>query len=51
VAGAGVAAAGAGGGGAVVALCDRAFEPILAAWRNEGIEGFGTHVRTRRVVT
>ncbi len=42
---------GAGGGGAVVALCDRDFEPILAAWRSEGITGFGTHVRARRVVT
>jgi len=47
----GVKLTGAGGGGAVVALCDREFEPILAAWCNEGIEGFGTHVRARRVVT
>jgi mevalonate kinase len=39
---------GAGGGGAVIALCERDFEPILAAWRAEGIEGFGTHVRARR---
>jgi mevalonate kinase len=41
---------GAGGGGAVVALCDRDFEPILSAWRAAGIECFGTHVRARRVV-
>jgi len=36
---------GAGGGGAVVALCDRDSEPILAAWRQENIECFGTVVR------
>ena len=42
---------GAGGGGAVIALCDRDFEPILAAWAKEGIAGFGTHVRARRVIT
>jgi mevalonate kinase len=41
---------GAGGGGAVVALCDRDFEPILRAWRAEGIDCFGTHVRARRVL-
>lgn len=40
---------GAGGGGAVVALCDRDFEPILAAWANDGISGFGTRVHARRV--
>ncbi len=40
---------GAGGGGAVIALCDRDFEPILAAWRGEGIECFGSYVRARRV--
>jgi mevalonate kinase len=40
---------GAGGGGAVVALCDRDFEPILSAWRAAGIECFGSHVRARRV--
>jgi mevalonate kinase len=40
---------GAGGGGAVVALCDRDFEPILSAWRVAGIECFGSHVRARRV--
>ena len=40
---------GAGGGGAVVALCDRDFEPILQAWRGAGIECFGSHVRARRV--
>jgi mevalonate kinase len=40
---------GAGGGGAVVALCDRDFEPILATWRTAGIDCFGSHVRARRV--
>jgi mevalonate kinase len=40
---------GAGGGGAVIALCDRDFEPILRAWRDAGIECFGSHVRARRV--
>jgi mevalonate kinase len=42
---------GAGGGGAVVALCDRDFEPILSAWRAAGIECFGSYVRARRIVT
>ena len=44
---------GAGGGGAVVALCQRDFEPILGAWRAEGIECFGSHVRAavNRVAT
>ena len=41
---------GAGGGGAVVALCDRDFEPILSAWRAAGIDCFGSHVRARRMV-
>jgi mevalonate kinase len=40
---------GAGGGGAVVALCDRDFEPILQAWRAENIECFGSYVHARRV--
>jgi mevalonate kinase len=40
---------GAGGGGAVVALCDRDFEPILRAWRAAGLECFGTYVRAQRV--
>lgn len=40
---------GAGGGGAVVALCDRDFEPILSAWRKAGIDCFGSYVRARRV--
>lgn len=35
---------GAGGGGAVVALCDRDSEPVLAAWRSAGIECFGSRV-------
>jgi mevalonate kinase len=39
---------GAGGGGAVVALCDRNFEPILATWRAAGIECFGSQVRALR---
>jgi mevalonate kinase len=39
---------GAGGGGAVVALCQRDFEPILSTWRAEGIECFGSHVRAAR---
>lgn len=38
---------GAGGGGAVVALCDRDFEPILSTWRAAGIECFGSYVRAR----
>ena len=42
---------GAGGGGAVVALCDGDFEPILAAWRNAGLECFGSFVRARRIAT
>jgi mevalonate kinase len=42
---------GAGGGGAVIALCDRDFEPILSTWRAAGIECFGSYVRARRVVT
>lgn len=41
---------GAGGGGAVVALCDRDFEPILSAWRAAGVECFGTLVHARRVI-
>jgi mevalonate kinase len=41
---------GAGGGGAVLALCDRDFGPILAAWRTAGIECFGTYVRAGRVL-
>jgi mevalonate kinase len=40
---------GAGGGGAVIALCERDFEPILRAWREAGIECFGSHVRAGRV--
>lgn len=40
---------GAGGGGAVVALCDGAAEPVLGAWRAEGIECFGSFVRAPRV--
>jgi len=40
---------GAGGGGAVIALCDRDFEPILQAWRGAGIACFGSHVRARKV--
>jgi mevalonate kinase len=40
---------GAGGGGAVIALCDRDFEPVLTSWRAAGIECFGSHVRARRV--
>ncbi|MEI9936827.1 MAG: mevalonate kinase [Pseudomonadota bacterium] len=40
---------GAGGGGAVVALCDGNSEPILAAWRAQGIECFGSYVRAARV--
>ena len=40
---------GAGGGGAVIALCDADFEPVLAAWRAAGIDGFGSYVRARRV--
>jgi mevalonate kinase len=39
---------GAGGGGAVVALCDGTSEPILAAWREAGIEGFASRVRAAR---
>jgi len=39
---------GAGGGGAVIALCDGTSEPILAAWRNAGIECFGSHVRAAK---
>lgn len=42
---------GAGGGGAVVALCDRDFEPILGVWRAAGVECFGSYVRARRVLT
>ncbi|MEO8902107.1 MAG: mevalonate kinase [Polyangiaceae bacterium] len=42
---------GAGGGGAVIALCDRDSEPILAAWRAQGVECFGSHVRAKRVAT
>jgi mevalonate kinase len=41
---------GAGGGGAVIALCDRDFEPILSTWRAAGIECFGSYVRARRVI-
>jgi mevalonate kinase len=41
---------GAGGGGAVLALCDRDFEPILAAWRAAGVECFGSYVRAGRAV-
>lgn len=40
---------GAGGGGAVVALCDRDPEPVLAAWRAGGIECFGSYVRAHAV--
>lgn len=39
---------GAGGGGAVVALCDRDAEPILATWRAAGIECFASSVRGSR---
>ena len=42
---------GAGGGGAVVALCDRDFEPILSVWRAAGIDCFGSSVRAQRIVT
>lgn len=42
---------GAGGGGAVIALCDGTFEPVLSAWRAEGIECFGSYVRARRIST
>ena len=42
---------GAGGGGAVVALCDGDSAAVLAAWRAEGIECFGSHVRAPRVIT
>jgi mevalonate kinase len=38
---------GAGGGGAVIALCDGDSEPILKAWRDSGIECFGSRVRAR----
>jgi mevalonate kinase len=40
---------GAGGGGAVVALCDGDSEPILAAFREAGIECFGSYVRASRI--
>jgi mevalonate kinase len=36
---------GGGGGGCVLALADGDAEPILAAWRAQGIEGFSTLVR------
>lgn len=36
---------GAGGGGCVIALADGDAEPILAAWRAQGIDGFSTVVR------
>ncbi|MEO6603337.1 MAG: mevalonate kinase [Polyangiaceae bacterium] len=42
---------GAGGGGAVVALCDGDSAAVLAAWRAEGIECFGSHVRAPRVIS
>ena len=42
---------GAGGGGAVIALCDRDFEPILGAWRAAGLECFGSYVRAKRIST
>jgi mevalonate kinase len=35
---------GAGGGGSVVALADLDPEPVLRAWRNEGLECFATEV-------
>ena len=37
---------GAGGGGAVIALADGPAEPILAAWKAAGIEGFSAVVRS-----
>jgi len=39
---------GAGGGGAVIALCDGDSQPILAAWRKEGIDCFGSTVHAGR---
>jgi mevalonate kinase len=42
---------GAGGGGAVVALCDADSAAILAAWRAQGIECFGSYVRAPRVIS
>ena len=42
---------GAGGGGAVIALCDRDFEPILSAWRAAGLDCFGSYVRAKRIST
>jgi mevalonate kinase len=41
---------GAGGGGAVVALCAADSTAVLAAWRDAGIECFGSRVRAPRVV-
>ena len=40
---------GAGGGGAVVALCDADFGGVLSAWRQAGIECFGSYVRAARI--
>jgi mevalonate kinase len=42
---------GAGGGGAVIALCDGDSAAVLAAWRDAGIECFGSHVRAPRVIS
>jgi mevalonate kinase len=38
---------GKGGGGCVIALCASDQEPILDAWRNDGIECFSTVIRPR----
>lgn len=38
---------GAGGGGAVIALCEADPEPVLDAWRRQGLTCFSTRVAAR----